>query len=113
MTDLVQATSVPIIVAIVYGALELYKKIIQGKGILIKIIPIIAVVLGILIGIAAFYLVPDIIIADNVITAILVGGASGLAATGTHQLFKQISKNDCETKDAEEKDAEDTKDTEE
>lgn len=36
------------------------------------------------------YLVPGIVPADNVVVAIIVGGASGLTATGVNQIFKQL-----------------------
>lgn len=43
-------------------------------------------------GIICFYFIPSIIPATNVIVAIIIGGASGLTATGTNQIFKQINK---------------------
>ena len=57
-----------------------------------KWIPSICGVLGIAFGVAAFYLgVPDFPAADP-LTAAAVGGASGLAATGIDQVFKQLKK---------------------
>jgi hypothetical protein len=56
----------------------------------VRIIPILAAALGIVLGITAFYAVPAIMPASNIFVAILVGGSSGLAATGTHQVFKQL-----------------------
>jgi uncharacterized membrane protein len=95
MEDLLQIVSVPVITAIVYGAAELYKKAVNDKESLIRLIPILGAVLGAVLGITAFFAAPEIIAADNVFTAILTGGASGLAATGGHQVFKQLlSKND-------------------
>jgi hypothetical protein len=41
-------------------------------------------------GIAAFFALPGIIPADNAFVALLIGASSGLAATGTHQVFKQL-----------------------
>ena len=94
MENLIEITSVPLIVAIVYGALAGYKKLVEGKEKWIKIIPVIAGALGVILGVIAFYAVPEIIAADNILTAILVGGSSGLAATGTNQVFKQLLKKD-------------------
>ena len=54
----------------------------------------VAAVLGIILGIVAFYAVPGIIPADNIFTAILIGGASGLTATGANQIIKQLGKGD-------------------
>jgi hypothetical protein len=48
--------------------------------------------LGAIIGLIAYFTVPNIVIAENVFIALIVGGASGLAATGTNQVFKQLSK---------------------
>lgn len=55
-----------------------------------KWIPAICGMLGICIGIAAYYIgVPDFPAVDP-LTAAAVGGASGLAATGVDQLIKQM-----------------------
>jgi hypothetical protein len=102
MENLLTIVSVPVITGIVFGAAELYKRAVEGKEALIKLIPIIGAVLGVALGIVAFFAMPDIIPADNVFTAILVGGASGLSATGGHQIFKQLlSKKEEEDSDDE------------
>lgn len=59
----------------------------------IRLIPLWAALLGVVFGIVAFYAVPGIMPADNVLVAILIGGASGLAATGTNQIYKQLTKD--------------------
>ncbi len=92
MENLIEITSVPVIVAIVYAALALYKHIVKAEK-WVRLIPLWAALLGVVLGIVAFYAVPAIIPADNVLVAILVGGASGLAATGTNQIYKQLSKD--------------------
>lgn len=92
MENAIEITSVPIIIAIVYAAMELYKGICGDKTNLMKFIPVIAAALGMVLGIIAFYAAPMIIAADNVLTAILIGGASGLAATGANQIVKQLTK---------------------
>jgi len=81
--------AVPIIAAIVYAALEVYKRVFTSERTL-KFIPLIAAALGIVLGIVKHYAVPDIMPTANVLTAIFLGLASGLAATGTHQIFRQI-----------------------
>ena len=56
-----------------------------------KWIPVIAGVSGVILGIVALYAgVPDFPATDPM-TAAAVGGASGLAATGLHQVKKQLS----------------------
>lgn len=57
-----------------------------------KWIPTICGVLGAVLGIPAMLIMPDFPATDY-ITAIAVGIASGLAATGVNQIFKQM-KND-------------------
>jgi hypothetical protein len=91
---------VPVIVALVFGLMELYKKYIaKGNEKLIRIIPIIACICGIIAGIICFFAFPSLIAATNLFTAILVGGASGLSATGCNQIFKQLTKYGIEVKE--------------
>ncbi len=90
----------PMIVAIVYAIIELYKKAISTTShtILIKIIPIIACVLGVVAGTIFYYVCPQLIVANNLATAMLIGGASGLSATGCNQIFKQLKQYGIEVK---------------
>ena len=55
-----------------------------------KWIPIICGVCGLILGIAAMYLMPDFPATDY-ITAAAVGIVSGLAATGVNQAVKQLT----------------------
>ena len=56
-----------------------------------KWIPVVAGVSGVFLGILALYIgVPDFPATDPM-TAAAVGGVSGLAATGLHQVKKQLS----------------------
>jgi len=48
--------------------------------------------LGVISGVICYYFIPDIIAVPNVVLAIVLGGASGLAATGTNQVIKQLKK---------------------
>ena len=82
--------SVPVIVAAVVGCLQLLKKAVGGSEKVLKFFPLIAAVLGAGLGIIAFFALPEIIPAGNAFLALLIGGSSGLAATGTHQVFKQL-----------------------
>jgi uncharacterized membrane protein len=99
MENLLQIVSVPVITGAVFALAELYKKAVGDKESLIRLISILGAVLGAVFGIIAYYAAPEIIAANNAFTAILTGGASGLAATGGHQVFKQlISKREDESK---------------
>lgn len=93
MENLIQIAGVPVITALVYGAMAGYKFIVSGKEKLVRIIPVIACGLGVVLGIIAFYGVKEVMPAENIFTAILIGGASGLAATGGNQIIKQLTKD--------------------
>lgn len=58
-----------------------------------KFIPIIVGVCGAALGVVGMHTMPAFPV-DNIIDAIAVGIASGLAATGVHQVFKQLSKDE-------------------
>jgi hypothetical protein len=92
MEEAIKALSVPVIVSIVYGCVDLYKQIINGKEKLMRLIPIIAALLGAIIGVVTFYVYPSVLVADNIWQAIIMGGASGLTATGANQVLKQLNK---------------------
>lgn len=55
-------------------------------------LPVLCGVTGGVLGIVGFYLMPDFP-ASDILTAIAVGIESGLAATGSHQIYKQLSKD--------------------
>ena len=66
--------------------------IVKASGLNDKYIPICCGVAGAVLGLAGLYLgLPDFPAADPV-TALAVGIVSGLAATGLHQMAKQLSK---------------------
>jgi len=97
MTEIV---CVPVIVAIVYALMSIYKTYIaKDNEKLIRFIPLIGGGLGIILGIVIYFAFPSLIVATNVLTAILVGCASGLSATGCDQIFKQITKYGIQVKE--------------
>ena len=97
MVDPIQITSVPVIAAIVFGVFYVYKLLVKNEK-WIRLIPIFAAILGAVLGVIAFYAVPEIIPSANVIVALIVGAASGLAATGAHQVVNQLTKGAVEIK---------------
>ena len=55
-----------------------------------KWLPVICGVLGGILGVVGLYVMPDFP-ASDILNAIAVGIVSGLAATGAHQIYKQLS----------------------
>ena len=96
---------VPAIVAVVYVVIEFYKKwLANGREKWLNVIPLIALIIGGILGVAIFYIAPQIILAENVWLALVIGLCSGLSATGTNQIFKQLEKYGIKVKDVEQKD---------
>ena len=94
--EYLELISVPAIATIVYWVINIIKYAVQENEKFKRFIPLISAALGAVLGVVAFYALPSIIPADNVCVAILVGGASGLTATGTNQIIKQLTKKDYE-----------------
>ncbi|MFA6867091.1 MAG: phage holin family protein [Clostridia bacterium] len=87
----VQIISVPIIATIVYWVINLIKYTIKGNEKFKRYIPLVSAGFGAVLGIIGFYLAPQLFGTENIFVAIVIGGASGLSATGTNQIFKQLS----------------------
>mgnify|MGYP002861810773 CR=1 FL=1 len=81
MESYLELVSVPAIAAVVYWVIAIIKYAVKENETFKRFIPLIAAGLGVILGVVAYYLVPGIIPADNVVVAIIVGGASGLTAT--------------------------------
>ena len=92
-----EIVSIPVIATAIYGIIEVYKMVFKSETAK-RIIPIIAGVLGVILGIAAFYLCPMILPTDNVFMAAVIGLASGLSSVGINQIGKQITKKDGNNK---------------
>ena len=57
-----------------------------------KFIPCVCGLCGAILGVVVFYTIPGFIGATNWLTAVCIGIASGLAATGANQVYKQLTK---------------------
>ena len=79
---------IPAIVVISHMITETFKMFINKKY-----LPIVAGISGCILGILSFVLQIDIMPADDIITAAAIGIISGLAATGSNQIIKQLKKN--------------------
>ena len=92
--EYLELISVPAIAKIVYWVMNIIKYAVQDNEKFKRFIPLISAALGAVLGLVAYYAVPSIIPAANVCVALLIGGASGLSATGTNQIIKQLGKKD-------------------
>lgn len=94
MEQYLNLISVPAIAVVVYWVINIIKRAVGENEKFKRFIPLIAAGLGIVCGIVCYYALPSIIPAPNIVVAIVIGGASGLTATGTNQLLKQLGKKD-------------------
>ena len=76
---------IPAIVVISYMITEIFKMFINNKY-----LPIVAGISGGVIGIISFVLQINIMPATDIVSALAIGIISGLAATGSNQIIKQI-----------------------
>ena len=89
---MLEIVSVPVIIGIVYFVMEVYKTLVKSApAVWTNLIPVWAAILGLVLGVIAYFFVPAIMPADDILTAILIGLASGLGAVGIHQVGKQIA----------------------
>lgn len=93
------AMSVPIIVSVVYALIGVITKAVNNNEKFKRFIPLLALIIGAIIGGVLFVFEPTLIGAESGFSAVLIGGASGLAATGTDQVVKQLTKNDTDKKE--------------
>lgn len=93
MGEMLNAVSVPVIAVIVYWVVNIVKYTTKYNEKVLTFVPLMSCGLGVICGLIAFFVVPEIMPTDNVAVAIVIGGASGLTATGFNQIVKQIEKN--------------------
>lgn len=112
MEDLIlNIASVPAIVLIVYWIVNLLKIVTNNNEKFKRFIPVVACGTGVILGIVIYFAVPQMIMAENIIYAIIIGGSSGLAATGTNQIFKQLSSTSASNSEDETKNTNETNTT--
>lgn len=78
--------AIPVITLICYLIVEGFKLLNLDN----KYNPVVAGVSGGILGVVALYVAPNITPATDILTAIAIGIVSGFAATGVHQMFKQL-----------------------
>lgn len=92
MEELLHIASVPAIAAVVYWVVNLIKYTTKYNEKLLTFVPLISAVLGVICGVIAFFAIPNVMPTDNIFVAVVLGGASGLTATGFNQIIKQLKK---------------------
>lgn len=92
MEEFLNAVSIPAIASVVYWVVNLMKYTTKNNEKLKTFIPLISAVLGVVCAVVAFFAIPDIVPTDNIFVAVVLGGASGLSATGFNQIIKQVKK---------------------
>lgn len=89
MNDILGIAAIPVITVIVFLVAEAVKATPLNE----KWLPVICGFCGGVLGMVAMAVMPDFP-AHDPLTAVAVGIVSGLAATGAHQVYKQMTKND-------------------
>lgn len=97
MDTFTEITTIPALAAIVYTIIDIAKTAMGGDEKFRRFIPLIACVLGAICGVVAFYFVPGVLDTQNLLVAIVLGAASGLSATGTNQVVKQLTNTTATT----------------
>lgn len=89
--------TVPTVMTCIYAIIAAISKATGENEKFKRFIPLIAMGIGCLIGLLAYYFMPDMIVAENAVASMVVGGMSGLAATGGDQIIKQFKKSDSDS----------------
>lgn len=83
-------SGVPIIMAACYLLIEAVKIIGGKRDWLMKLLPIISALLGGGLGALLYLTLPQLLPASNIAVSIVLGLFSGLSATGSNQILKQM-----------------------
>ena len=91
MEQYIELVCVPLMTTAVYWIIAVLKYALKGNKVFPRLIPLLALVLGVICGIVIYYIVPEMIMAENILIAIMMGATSGMTAIGSNQMIKQIS----------------------
>ena len=85
--------TVPIIVVCCYIVGEIYKVVFKKNKAAYKLIPIILALVGACFALIIYFTNKEVLFnAKNIYVALMIGIASGVSATGTNQIIKQLFK---------------------
>ena len=90
MEEYIELICVPFMTSIVYTLLSVLKHAFKGVKLFDRLVPLLALVIGCVLGIITFYALPELLMAENIFIAILMGAASGMSSIGFNQMFQQI-----------------------
>ncbi|MBQ7226539.1 MAG: hypothetical protein IJX02_08090 [Clostridia bacterium] len=90
--DMVCISGVAIATAVCYLVAEAIKIISGGKETVKRLLPIVSAFLGGGICVGLFFVFPELLPVGNLPGAFVVGLFSGLSATGSNQILKQMQK---------------------
>lgn len=82
--------TIPVITAITYAIVEIVKMATGCSDGFKRFIPLLACGLGIGCALIAFFFIPGVLPTTNAFIAMVIGGASGLAATGIYENIKNL-----------------------
>ena len=80
---------IPTILVISYLVTEIFKLFVKKKY-----LPVISGVTGAILGVVAYFCTPSLIENTNLLTSLAIGIISGLGATGSNQIVKQLKKGE-------------------
>lgn len=92
MEHYIDIVTMPIVTTTVYWIMNLIKYSTNYSEKVLRQIPLMATICGCLCGLCIFYATPNLLTTDNAFVAVVIGGASGLSATGFNQFIKQMNK---------------------
>lgn len=86
--NITEIVTVPVIVGFCY-LVGICIKLFKNEQ-LNNFIPGICIVIGVILGVVSFYTIPNLVPASNWLGASVIGGFSGLSATGVNQVVKKL-----------------------
>lgn len=92
MEEMLTGASIPAISTAVYFTIELIKYTAGESEKLKRFIPLLSAAFGLLYAFVCLFFIPNILPTVNGVVAAVLGLASGLTATGFHQIIKQVKK---------------------
>ena len=81
---------VPVIVICCYVIGEIYKLIFRKVDGANKFIPVVTTTAGGLLAVLIYFTAPELVEAENIYEALIIGFVSGASSTGTNQIIKQL-----------------------